>query len=181
VNEFQHRIAEQVSGLHRESRPSISRPPENANGPGVPEAVARTDKSVPRQGHPHYRDSAATNQVTLRRVAPRPANPPLSENANGLESRSRSGKIENQFPAKVTPLLSKQSGSKSSYFKEGRTLPREPSTVPERHPPSRGMDLEGFEPSPVPWQGTVLPLHHRPTNQSLLQFAEGFGPQPCIY
>ena len=37
----------------------------------------------------------------------------------------------------------------------------------------RGMDLEGFELSPFPWQGTVLPLHHRPTNQSLLQFAQG--------
>jgi hypothetical protein len=85
-------------------------------------------------------------------------------------------KIGNQFPAKVTPLLSKQSGSKSSYFQEGRTLPREPSTVPERHPPSRGMDLEGFEPSPVPWQGTVLPLHHRPTSQSLLQSGHKLRP-----
>jgi putative addiction module component (TIGR02574 family) len=48
----------------------ISPPPsENANGPGNPAAVARTDKSKPRQGHPYYRDSAA-NQVTLRR-APR--------------------------------------------------------------------------------------------------------------
>lgn len=51
--------------------------PRNANDPGNPEAVARTDKSVPRQGHHYYRDNAVTNQVTLRRVAPRPANPPL--------------------------------------------------------------------------------------------------------
>src|ERR1700683_891343 len=41
----------------------------------------------------------------------------------------------NAFPAKVTLLLSKESGCKSSYFKEGRTLPYEPSTAPERHPP----------------------------------------------
>jgi len=34
----------------RESRPRF-RHSENANGPGNPEAVARTDKSVPRQGH----------------------------------------------------------------------------------------------------------------------------------
>jgi hypothetical protein len=43
----------------------------------------------------------------------------------------------NWFPAKVTLLLSKESGRKSSYFKEGRTLPYEPSTAPERHPPSK--------------------------------------------
>ena len=41
----------------------------------------------------------------------------------------------NSFPAKVTFLLSRQSGRKSSYFKEGRALPYEPSTAPERHPP----------------------------------------------
>src|SRR5271165_215905 len=43
----------------------------------IPEAVARTDKSAPRQGHAYYRDNPTGNQVTLRRVAPRPANPPL--------------------------------------------------------------------------------------------------------
>jgi hypothetical protein len=45
-----------------------------------------------------------------------------------------SATANNWFPAKVTLLLSKQSGFKSSYLKEGRTLPYEPSTVPERHP-----------------------------------------------
>lgn len=36
----------------------------------------------------------------------------------------------NQYPAKVTVLLSYRRSSKSSYFKEGRTLPNKPSTRP---------------------------------------------------
>jgi hypothetical protein len=61
--------------------------------PGIPEAVARTDKSVPRQGHPYYRDNAATNQVTLRRVAPRPANPPLVPERQSFLRRNGPGGI----------------------------------------------------------------------------------------
>lgn len=38
------------------------------------------------------------------------------------------------------------------------------------------MDLEGLEPSPVPWQGTVLPLHHRPTNPSFFNRYKDSGP-----
>ena len=45
--------------------------------PGIPRPFARTDKSAPRQGHSYYRDNATGKQVTLRRVAPRLANPPL--------------------------------------------------------------------------------------------------------
>ena len=80
-------------GISAQKPPSISPPSENANGPGNPEAVARTDKSVPRQGHPHYRDSAATNQVTLRRVAPRPANPPLVPERQSFQRRNGPGGI----------------------------------------------------------------------------------------
>ncbi len=43
----------------------------------------------------------------------------------------------NSLPAKVTLLLSKESGCRSSYFKKSRTLPYEPSTAPERNPPSK--------------------------------------------
>ena len=61
--------------------------------PGIPEAVARTDKSVPRQGHPYYRDNTATNQVTSRRVAPRPANPPLVPERQSFQRRNGPGGI----------------------------------------------------------------------------------------
>ena len=59
------------------------------------------------------------------------------QNANGLGTPEAVATANNSFPAKVTLLLSKESGCKSSYFKEGRTLPYEPSTAPERHPPSK--------------------------------------------
>jgi len=60
------------------ARPRFRRHPKMQNGPGKsPRPFARTDKSVPRQGHTYYRANAATNQFTSRRVAPRPANPPL--------------------------------------------------------------------------------------------------------
>ena len=72
---------------------------------------------------------------------------------------------ENTVPRQGTTSLLKQSGLKSSYFKEGRTLPCE-STVPERHPRG-GMDPEGFEPSPMPWQGIVLPFTPRAHRESL--------------
>ena len=59
------------------------------------------------------------------------------KNANGPGISEAVATANNSFPAKVTLLLSKESGCKSSYFKEGRTLPYEPSTAPERHPPSK--------------------------------------------
>ena len=61
--------------------------------PGILEAVARTDKSVPRQGHLHYPDNTATNQVTLRRAAPRPANPPLVPERQSFQRRNGPGGI----------------------------------------------------------------------------------------
>ena len=61
--------------------------------PESPEPFARTDKSVPRQGHHHYRDNAPENQVTLRRVAPRPANPPLVPERHPPSKRNGPGGI----------------------------------------------------------------------------------------
>jgi hypothetical protein len=61
--------------------------------PGIPEAVARTDKSAPRRGHPHYPDNTTINQLTLRRVAPRPANPPLVPERQSFQRRLGPGGI----------------------------------------------------------------------------------------
>ena len=49
-----------------------------------------------------------------------------AENTNGPGISEAVATANNSFPAKVTLLLSRQSGLKSSYFKEGRTLPYEP-------------------------------------------------------
>ena len=80
-------------GSRRESRPRFRRRLKMQTAPGIPEAVARTDKSVPHQGHPYYRDNAATNQVTSRRVAPRPANPPLVPERQSFQRRNGPGGI----------------------------------------------------------------------------------------
>ena len=69
-------LLREVGGVQAATPPSISPPSEMQTAPESPRPFARTDKPVPRQGHHHYRENAATNQVTLRRVAPRPANPP---------------------------------------------------------------------------------------------------------
>src|ERR1700736_4839104 len=69
------------------------RRPKMHTAPGITEAVARTDKSVPRQGHPYYRDNTATNQVTSRRAAPRPANPPLVPERQSFQRRNGPGGI----------------------------------------------------------------------------------------
>ena len=61
--------------------------------PGIPEAVARTDKSVPRQGHYYYPDNTARYQVTLRRAAPRPAHPPLVPERQSFRRRNGPGGI----------------------------------------------------------------------------------------
>src|SRR5579862_776107 len=77
-------------------------------------------------------------------------------NTNGPGISEAVATANNSFPAKVTLLLSRQSGLKSSYFKEGRTLPYEPPLPLRDILDQRGMDLEGLEPSPAPWQETVL-------------------------
>src|SRR5271156_5113838 len=61
--------------------------------PEISEAVARTDKSVPRQGHRYYRDNTAENQVTLRRIAPRHADPPLVPERQSFRRRNGPGGI----------------------------------------------------------------------------------------
>ena len=67
--------------------------------PEISEAVARTDKSVPRQGHRYYRDNTAENQVTLRRIAPRHADPPLVPERHPSEERMD---LEGFEPSPVT-------------------------------------------------------------------------------
>ena len=47
------------------------RPPE------FPRPLARAGSTAPHQGRPYYRGNTAANQVTLRRVAPWLADPPL--------------------------------------------------------------------------------------------------------
>src|SRR5271168_3018834 len=84
--------------------------------------------------------------------------------------RGRSREPINRHPAKVTPLSSTKSSKKSSYFKEGRTpAQRTLHSSLRDNLPERRWTRRDSNPHPLPWQGTVLPLHRRPHESELLQ------------
>src|SRR5271155_4141713 len=102
------------------------------------------------------------------------------ETAPGIPRPSR--EPINRYPVKVTPII-KTAPPQIKLLQGGSHPVLRTLHLSLRDNPSEkeGMDLEGFEPSLGPCRGPLLPLHHGPTNQSLLQFAQSFGPPSRIY
>ena len=85
------------------------------------------------------------------------------------EARGRSREPINSVPRQGQLLLSRLSRQKSSYFWRAVPCPTNPPLVPERQSSRRKVDLKKFEPSPFPWQGTVLPITPQGHARSLCQ------------
>jgi hypothetical protein len=113
--------------------------------------------------------SSLLREVVLRRVKAAPRFHRRLKMQTAPEIPRPSATANNWFPAKVTLLLSKQSGCKSSYFKEGRALPYEPSTVPERHPPSKRNGPGGIRTLTVTLAGNCAALTPQAHDRSLCQ------------
>ena len=142
--------------------------PKNANGPGNPEAVSGQQMNQPPSKYhcllsvAPQRNFSAISVTNSRRSCERDSRKKM-QTAPEFPRPSRKQQIN--YLAKVTLSLSNRFGSKSSYFKEGRTSPDGPPTVPERHPSGEGMDPEGFEPSPVTlarYRAAITPRAHKP-------------------
>jgi hypothetical protein len=74
-----------------------------------------------------------------------------------------------QFPATVQNHCRKNQPINQVTSRRAVPCLTNPPLVPERQSSRRKVDLKGFEPSPFPWQGTVLPITPQAHAESLRQ------------